>query len=134
MTRIKKFIVPVLCAVIMLFSAITIMGFVTEKTAYAETRKQLTVEDYTNSDKLLNSDGSESSKTIRTFAKEVKAAEFLTEIPELSQVIPVEYLDKDIEGTFAYNGLEYGFYMVKYDLFFDLKNSTQAFLNTQMYL
>ena len=50
MTRIKKFIVPVLCAVIILFSAITIMGFVTEKTAYAETRKQFTVEDYTNSD------------------------------------------------------------------------------------
>lgn len=57
MTRIKKFIVPVLCAVFMLFSAITIMGFVTEKTAYAETNKPLTVEDYTNSDKTFFSIG-----------------------------------------------------------------------------
>lgn len=36
---------------------------------------------------------SESSKTVRTFAAEVKAADYDTEIPELSQVIPAEYLD-----------------------------------------
>lgn len=120
MKRIKKFIVPIICAIIMLFSSIVIMGFSMVQTANAETNKPLTVEDYTNSDKLLRSDGSESSKTITMFAKEVKEMEFLTEVPELSQVIPVEYLDKDIEGTFAYNGLEYGFYMVKYGHVIDL--------------
>ena len=119
MKRIKKFIAPVLCAVIILCGFIVLTGLKTVKVANAETNRQLTVEDYTNSDNLLKSDGTPSVKTIDEFAAEVKAADYDTEIPELSQVIPVEYLDKDIEGTFAYNGLEYGFYMVKYDLFFD---------------
>lgn len=50
MKRIKKFIVPIICAIIMLFSSIVIMGFSMVQTANAETNKPLTVEDYTNSD------------------------------------------------------------------------------------
>ena len=118
MSKTKNLTLSLLSILVILFSALGLMGFVPQK-AFAETRN-LKVEDYTNSDYLLKSNGEESTKSIFDFAKEVKAAEDFTEIPELSQVIPVEYLDKDSEGTFAYNGLEYGFYMVKRDRFFDL--------------
>ena len=50
MKRIKKFIAPVLCAVIILCGFIVLTGLKTVKVANAETNRQLTVEDYTNSD------------------------------------------------------------------------------------
>lgn len=78
-------------------------------------------EKYTESDNLLKSDGTESSKDIRKFAKEVKSASDNTLFPELTEVIPVQYLYTTEENaTFYYNGKEYGFYVDKYGSYFDI--------------
>lgn len=78
-------------------------------------------EKYTESDNLLKSDGTESSKDIRNFAKEVKSASDNTLFPELSEVIPAQYLYTTEENaTFYYNGKEYGFYVDKYGSYFDI--------------
>lgn len=57
MIKIKKFILPVLCAVIILCGFIVLTGLKTVKVANAETNRQLTVENYTNSDKTFFSIG-----------------------------------------------------------------------------
>ncbi|MBQ8375067.1 MAG: hypothetical protein IJX98_05800 [Clostridia bacterium] len=62
-----------------------------------------------------------SIKKIRDFASEVKSATSGTAFPELSQVIPRQYLETTVENeVFQYNGEEYGFYMVKEGEYFDL--------------
>ena len=62
----------------------------------------LPVERYTESDNLLKEDGTESSKTIRSFAAEVKAGKSIY-YPELAEVIPRQYLEsQDENATFAY--------------------------------
>ena len=79
-------------------------------------------EQYTNSDWLLLPDGTTSTnRKIGNFATDVKAAVDGTEFPELSQVVPLEYLEStEQSAVFAYNGNEYGFYMVKTYEYFDL--------------
>ena len=79
-------------------------------------------EQYTESDQLLLPDGTTStSETIRSFASAVKAAEDGKDFPALSQVVPLEYLEStEQSAVFAYNGNEYGFYMVKTYEYFDL--------------
>ena len=80
-----------------------------------------TVEDYTNSDSLLNSDGTLSSRTIKNFADEVKAANLEADCSEITQVIPVEYLTtEEKNAVYQYNGKEYGFYLAKEGDYFDL--------------
>ena len=90
-------------------------------TVYADT-KYFSAEQYTEDDGLLLSDGTSSSlKDINDFATEVKSASIGTEFPELSQVIPLQYLESTEENAeFSYNGKEYGFYMVKDGDYFDL--------------
>ena len=62
----------------------------------------LSVEQYTDSDYLLKADGSQSSKTIIDFTAEVKAGKS-TYYPELTEVIPRQYLESQDENTtFAY--------------------------------
>lgn len=78
-----------------------------------EDKNYFTVEEYTDNDKLLKSDGTISSKSVQTFAREVKEGRN-TYYPELAEVIPRQYLEsQDEKATFAYNGKEYGFYVVK---------------------
>ena len=79
-------------------------------------------EQYTESDQLLLPDGTTSAReTIRSFASAVKAAEDGKDFPALSQVVPLEYLEStEQSAVFAYNGNEYGFYMVKTYEYFDL--------------
>ncbi len=113
MIKIKKFILPVLFIIIMLFSITAIMGFTTVNVAYAVTNS-LSVDDYTNEDTLLKSDGNPSTKTIRMFADEVKAARVNKKFPELSEVIPKQYLEStETNAVFKYFGKEYGFYVEK---------------------
>lgn len=70
------------------------------------------IELYTNSDKLLNSDGSISTKTILQFSDEVKALDEGDEVVDLTKVIPVEYVRFIEDGyTFQFNGKEYGFFV-----------------------
>lgn len=77
--------------------------------------------DYTNSDKLLKSDGSLSSKNIVQFAEEVKSASIGTDCSEITQVIPVTFMETSVMmDEYFYNGKEYGFYIAKEGNYFDL--------------
>ena len=102
--------------VLFICSFIVFTGFTTVN---AETVKYFSAEEYTDSDKLLNYDGTSSgSETIFTFADEVHYAEMAAFIPDLSRVVPLQYLEND--GTYSYFGKEYGFYMVVEDPYVDL--------------
>lgn len=81
------------------------MGFTTaDATAYAESN-YFSDSDYTDSDNLLQANGKPSSKTIQTFSNEVKAARVNTAFPELSQVVPLEYLESSVtKDTFKHYG------------------------------
>ena len=118
MTKTKKIVLSLLIAAVMLLSAFALMGFTTNTTAYADSKTYFSNEEYTESDRLLNSDGSTSVKTIGTFSNEVKAASIGTAFPELAQVIPRQYLESTQQNAvFQYNGKEYGFYVVNKNLF-----------------
>ncbi len=81
----------------------------------------LDVEQYTDSDYLLKSNGEESNKEINDFVDEVKVAEDDTCFDELAEVIPAQYLNATEENAvYQYNGKEYGFYVVKEDEYFDV--------------
>lgn len=88
---------------------------------YAEgNTNYFTVEEYTDYDELLRSDGTSSDKDIQTFAREVKEGKSIY-YPELAEVIPRQYLEsQDENAIFAYNGQEYGFYVVKNEEKFDV--------------
>lgn len=60
--------------------------------AYAEDMEFYSDEKYTDSDKLLNADGTESDKSIFEFSQEVKAAPAETAFSEITKVIPLQYL------------------------------------------
>lgn len=121
MSKTKKILVSTLVAIVMILSAFALMGFTTaDATAYAESN-YFSDSDYTDSDNLLQANGKPSSKTIQTFSNEVKAARVNTAFPELSQVVPLEYLESSVtEDIFQHYGKEYGFYMVKEGEYFDL--------------
>lgn len=86
-----------------------------------ENNNILSVENYTESDKLLQEDGVLSSKNIQVFATEIKAADTTYDCSEITQVIPKQYMESTEENaTYHYNGKEYGFYMVKENEYFDL--------------
>lgn len=104
MKTIRNSIVTMLCIVCLLFSACVIIGFTTTP-ANASASNNFTAEDYTSDDRLLKEDGTLSTKNITNFSNEVKSASFGTAFPELSQVIPLEYLESSqTEDTFQYNG------------------------------
>lgn len=120
MTKSKKTILSLLIVIAMLLSAFALMGFTTNTSVYADSKTYFSSEKYTESDSLLNSDGSESYKNIQTFSNEVKAAKVNTSFPELAQVVPLEYLESSVtKDTFQHYGKEYGFYMVKEGEYFD---------------
>ena len=120
MKTIKNSILSLLCIVCIFFSVFAIMGFTT-KVANASTSNIFTAEDYTSNDRLLKEDGSLSIKDITDFSDEVKSASDGDSFPELSQVIPKEYLDsEELMGEWAYNGAEYGFYVSKHGDEFDV--------------
>lgn len=110
-----------LCVSIMLCFSVGLFSLVKTSRVYAEgNNNYFTVEEYTNSDKLFRSDGTSSLKDILEFAEEVKAGKS-TYYPELAEVIPRQYLESQKKNaTFAYNGKEYGFYVVKNEEKFDV--------------
>lgn len=105
--------------VVFIFAGISfVLAF--DDCAYAETETYFSAERYTDSDFLLNSDGSESNKTIADFAYEVKYTPNENPITELACVIPLQYLEsQEEEAVFFYNGKEYGFYISKHGDCFD---------------
>lgn len=121
MTKTKKVVLSLLIAVVMLLSAFALMGFTTNVSAYADSKTYYSNEEYTESDFLLQSDGSESYKNIQTFSSEVKSASIGTAFPELAQVIPLKFLESTKQNdTLQYNGKEYGFYVAKDGDYFDI--------------
>lgn len=120
MKNFKSLIISLCVSVTLCFS----VGFFslgeTSRVYADENGNYFTAEDYTNSDKLLLGDGTTSAKNIQTFANEVKAGKN-TYYPELAEVIPRQYLEsQEKNATFAYNGKEYGFYVVKNEEKFDV--------------
>ena len=113
MKNVFKRLVVALSIIIVFCCIMGISSFTMPTIAYAE-EISLSIDDYTDSDSLIKADGSPSDQTIRSFAKEVKNAKANTSFPELAEVIPRQYLESQKENaTFAYNGKEYGFYVVK---------------------
>lgn len=107
MTKLRKSIASFLFVVALVFSAFAIISFNANTMASADTTNNYyTAEQYTDSDYLLLDNGTESlTKTIKNFSNEVKSASFGTAFPELSQVIPLEYLESSqTEDTFQYKG------------------------------
>ena len=92
MAKIKKFVILMLCAVIMLLCFIVMACFTTAKVANAETNS-ISVQQYTESDYLIRADGTLTDKRIEDFANEVKVAPNNKSFPELAQVIPLQYLE-----------------------------------------
>lgn len=113
MKNIFKRLVVALSVIIVFCCIMGIFSFTMPTIAYAE-EISLSIDDYTDSDYLKKANGEDSRKTIRSFALEVNSAKANTSFPELAEVIPRQYLESQKENaTFAYNGKEYGFYVVK---------------------
>lgn len=89
MINIKRTIVGLLCVVLLICSFIAFTGFTPTN---AETAEYFSAEEYTDSDKLLNYDGTLSeNETILTFARKVHNSEMAAFIPDLSRVVPLQY-------------------------------------------
>ena len=118
----NKFFIILLHVCVMLWFFIGYFSFgETSKVFAAENGNYFTAEEYTNSDRLLLADGPTSGKNIKTFANEVKAGYDDMYYPELAEVIPRQYLEsQEKNAIFAYNGKEYGFYVVKSNEQFDV--------------
>lgn len=120
MKKFKTLAISLFVSIMLCFS-VGLFSLAKTSRVYAEgNNNYFTVEEYTNSDKLLRSDGTSSLKDILEFAEEVKAGKS-TYYPELAEVIPRQYLEsQDENAIFAYNGKEYGFYVVKNEEKFDV--------------
>ena len=114
MKKLKKYVVNILVAIVMILSVFVLTGVTINANAQVGNNGYFTEEDYTNDDRLLLSDGMPSIKTIQKFAAEVRSASVGTAFPELSQVLPRQYLESsETNAVFQYNGKEYGFYVAK---------------------
>lgn len=99
-----------------------LIGFIPSAVeTHAETN-YFSAEQYTESDQLLQADGSRSStRRIQDFANDVITGGYNQSFPELAQIVPLEYLETtEVNAEFAYNGKEYGFYLAKEGEYFDL--------------
>lgn len=99
MLKTRKWLLAVSVALVGMILSLLISFFPSIVEAKAET-KYFSAEQYTEDDGLLLSDGTSSSlKDINDFATEVKSASIGTEFPELSQVIPLQYLESIEENA-----------------------------------
>ena len=75
MIKRKKLCLTIVCIFLLLYSIISLpkLGFLI--TSYATDNYKLAADEYTNSDMLLNPDGTMSNITIREFAKSVQMLE-----------------------------------------------------------
>lgn len=115
----KKIKYLVLSMALLLF---WILGMSTLRVLATDTEESvLTAENYTDSDSLLKANGTLSDKKISDFASEVISSLANTPFPEITEVIPIEYLEStQSNATFYHFGKEYGFYMVKEGNYFDV--------------
>ena len=121
MLKLKKSLLTLFVVIAILLSSVAFMGFTTNVFAFANGNMYFSNEEYTNSDYLLKPNGTISDKKIQDFSDEVKSASIGTSFPELSQVIPLEFLESTEENaTLQHNGKEYGFYVAKDGDYFDV--------------
>lgn len=120
MKNFKSLIIFLCISVALCFSVGSFHLGETSRVYADENENYFTAEEYTDNDELLRSDGTSSAKDIQTFANEVKNGKN-SNYPELAEVIPRQYLESQKKNaTFAYNGKEYGFYVVKNEEKFDV--------------
>lgn len=120
MTKTKKWSCAVGILLIGMIILFVITFFPKSVEAYTGTN-YYSAEQYTESDQLLQADGTEAQRDIKDFAQDVKAGYINQPFPELAQVIPLEYLEAtETNAEFAYNGKEYGFYVAKEGNYFDV--------------
>lgn len=81
--------------VILLLACITITALCACGAVVAQTSTAYSADLYTDSDFLLNADGSLSDVTIRQFAKQVKSQEHLSVVYDLDKVIPPQCFAKN---------------------------------------
>ena len=103
-----------LCVSIMLCLSIGLFSLGETPRVYAEgNTNYFTVEEYTDYDELLRSDGTSSDKDIQTFAREVKEGKSIY-YPELAEVIPRQYLKVRMKMPFLHiTGKNTGFMLQK---------------------
>lgn len=97
MRKIKDFLVVFTIISTIIFGAISIEGVSNSMVSAAD--DILSVEQYTDSDFLLESDGKHSTKKIKDFALEVKNGKEGDYFPELAEVIPRQYLESDADNA-----------------------------------
>lgn len=120
MTKTKKWSQAVAILLIGMILSLLIGFFPKFVKVRAETN-YYSAEQYTESDQLLQPDGTEAKRDIQEFADDVKQAGINRSFPELAQVVPRQYLETTEQNAeFAYNGKEYGFYLAKEGDYFDL--------------
>ena len=122
MLKTRKWLLAVSVALVGMIVSLLIGFFPSIVEAKAET-KYFSAEQYTESDQLLLPNGTPSpNRSINNFATDVKSGNNGQSFPELTQVVPLEYLEStETNAEFSYNGKEYGFYMVKEVKLFDHK-------------
>ena len=119
MTKKLKYLALSICMAFLGFGALGMSALNVSSAAAEEI--VLTAETYTDSDRLLKANGTLSDKKISDFASDVKIALDNASFPELTEVIPTEYLEStQTNDTFYYNGKEYGFYVAKEGNYFDV--------------
>lgn len=109
MKKLRKIMLSVGCFIgLLLFGFIAVELKVNNiQVTAADTNTVYTPQQYTKSDQLLSENGVELQKDIGTFANEVKAAYSGTLVPEITQVIPFQYMESETENAvYQYNGVE----------------------------
>lgn len=116
-TNIRKSITVMILLAIFILSVLISVSFSVDN-AYAETQEYYSAEYYTDSDYLLNADGTtDENRKIKDFALDVQNSSFV----DLGSVIPLQYLESQEENAvFYYMGKEYGFYVSKEKNIFDV--------------
>lgn len=112
----RKILIVAFCIILILASSTIFIGMAKDS-AHAESQETLTPEQYTDSDYLINPDGTlDKSKTIKDFAKEVQELKANKLVQDIDRVFPLHYLnEEDDYATYSYMGKEYGFYMYRQD-------------------
>lgn len=106
--------VAICISIVLFIGIIGAIFFAFGNTAFAaEATGYFTAEQYTDSDMLLNEDGTESNKDIYDFVDEVKAAKDNEVISDITKVIPLDILESEEGGIYSYMGKEYGYYIQK---------------------
>lgn len=122
MTNRRKSALIILLVLILTGSVIIAVDIGADSVAFAQEANYYSPEKYTESDNLLNEDGTaDFNQNIYDFAAAVKDGTYRDKGLDLSSVIPLQYLDSQEEkAVFSYNGKEYGFYVVKEGDYFDV--------------